>query len=70
MREVQKMIDPQPIVQVAGEAFNAALAKVMANPEKMLERAGKYGYDREMTLYEVVGGGLVTEEITFQEFMD
>jgi len=28
------------------EAFNAALAKVMANPDKMLERAGKYGYDR------------------------
>ena len=26
--------------------FNAALAKVMANPEKMLERAGEYGYDR------------------------
>ena len=28
------------------EAFNAALAKVMANPSKMLERAGKYGYDK------------------------
>ena len=28
------------------EAFNAALAKVMANPGKMLERAGKYGYDK------------------------
>ena len=27
------------------EAFNAALAKVMANPGKMLERAGKYGYE-------------------------
>ena len=26
--------------------FNKALAKVLANPEKMLERAGKYGYDR------------------------
>ena len=26
--------------------FNAALAKVMANPAKMLERAGKYGYDK------------------------
>ena len=25
--------------------FNAALAKVLANPAKMLERAGKYGYD-------------------------
>ena len=28
------------------EAFNAALAKVLANPGKMLERAGKYGYDK------------------------
>ena len=28
------------------EAFNVALAKVMANPGKMLERAGKYGYDK------------------------
>ena len=28
------------------ENFNAALAKVLANPEKMLERAGEYGYDR------------------------
>ena len=28
------------------KAFNAALAKVMANPGKMLERAGKYGYDK------------------------
>ena len=28
------------------QAFNAALAKVMANPDKMLERAGKYGYDK------------------------
>ena len=28
------------------QAFNAALAKVMANPGKMLERAGKYGYDK------------------------
>ena len=28
------------------EAFNVALAKVMTNPEKMLERAGEYGYDR------------------------
>ena len=28
------------------EAFNAALAKVLANPAKMLERAGKYGYDK------------------------
>ena len=28
------------------EAFNAALAKVLANPSKMLERAGKYGYDK------------------------
>jgi len=28
------------------QAFNAALAKVMANPETMLERAGVYGYDR------------------------
>ena len=28
------------------EAFNAALAKVMANPETMLKRAGKYGYDK------------------------
>ena len=27
------------------EAFNVALAKVMANPATMLERAGKYGYD-------------------------
>ena len=26
--------------------FNKALAKVMANPAKMLERAGKYGYDK------------------------
>ena len=26
--------------------FNVALAKVMANPAKMLERAGKYGYDK------------------------
>ena len=26
--------------------FNAALAKVLANPAKMLERAGKYGYDK------------------------
>ena len=26
--------------------FNAALAKVMANPAKMLERAGEYGYDK------------------------
>jgi polar amino acid transport system substrate-binding protein len=24
--------------------FNKALAKVMANPAKMLERAGEYGY--------------------------
>ena len=28
------------------EAFNAALAKVMANPETMLKRAGEYGYDK------------------------
>ena len=28
------------------QAFNAALAKVMATPDTMLERAGKYGYDR------------------------
>ncbi len=28
------------------EAFNVALAKVMANPEKMLKRAGEYGYDK------------------------
>ena len=28
------------------EAFNAALAKVMANPGKMLKRAGEYGYDK------------------------
>ena len=28
------------------QAFNAALAKVMANPGTMLERAGVYGYDR------------------------
>jgi polar amino acid transport system substrate-binding protein len=28
------------------QAFNAALAKVMDNPETMLERAGVYGYDR------------------------
>ncbi len=28
------------------QAFNAALAKVMANPATMLERAGKYGYDK------------------------
>ena len=28
------------------EAFNAALAKVMANPAKMLKRAGEYGYDK------------------------
>jgi len=28
------------------QAFNAALAKVMASPDTMLERAGKYGYDR------------------------
>ena len=28
------------------EAFNVALAKVMANPATMLERAGKYGYDK------------------------
>ena len=28
------------------EAFNAALAKVLANPAKMLERAGEYGYDK------------------------
>ena len=28
------------------QAFNAALAKVMANPGTMLERAGKYGYDK------------------------
>ena len=28
------------------EAFNVALAKVMANPAKMLKRAGKYGYDK------------------------
>ena len=28
------------------EAFNAALAKVMANPSKMLKRAGEYGYDK------------------------
>ena len=28
------------------EAFNAALAKVMANPSKMLARAGEYGYDK------------------------
>ena len=26
--------------------FNAALAKVMSNPAKMLERAGEYGYDK------------------------
>jgi polar amino acid transport system substrate-binding protein len=26
--------------------FNKALAKVMANPSKMLERAGEYGYDK------------------------
>ena len=28
------------------EAFNAALAKVRANPGKMLKRAGEYGYDK------------------------
>ena len=28
------------------KAFNVALAKVMANPEKMLESAGIYGYDK------------------------
>ncbi len=28
------------------DAFNVALAKVLANPSKMLERAGKYGYDK------------------------
>ena len=28
------------------QAFNAALAKVLANPDTMLERAGQYGYDR------------------------
>ena len=28
------------------EAFNVALAKVMANPGKMLKRAGEYGYDK------------------------
>ena len=28
------------------DEFNKALAKVMANPAKMLERAGKYGYDK------------------------
>jgi len=28
------------------DEFNKALAKVMANPGKMLERAGKYGYDK------------------------
>jgi len=28
------------------QAFNAALAKVMANPGTMLERAGVYGYDK------------------------
>ena len=28
------------------EAFNAALAKVMADPAKMLKRAGEYGYDK------------------------
>ena len=28
------------------EAFNAALAKVMTNPSKMLKRAGEYGYDK------------------------
>ncbi len=28
------------------EAFNVALAKVMANPAKMLKRAGEYGYDK------------------------
>ncbi len=28
------------------DAFNVALAKVLANPDKMLERAGKYGYDK------------------------
>ena len=28
------------------EAFNAALAKVMANPATMLKRAGEYGYDK------------------------
>ncbi len=28
------------------DAFNVALAKVLANPGKMLERAGKYGYDK------------------------
>ena len=32
------------------EAFNAALAKVMANQE-MLERAGKYGYDKAQLLH-------------------
>jgi polar amino acid transport system substrate-binding protein len=26
--------------------FNKALAKVLANPEKMLKRAGEYGYDK------------------------
>ena len=28
------------------EAFNAALAKVMAKPATMLKRAGEYGYDK------------------------
>ena len=28
------------------EAFNSALAKVMANPATMLKRAGEYGYDK------------------------
>ena len=26
--------------------YNAAIAKVLANPAKMLDRAGKYGYDK------------------------
>ena len=28
------------------DSFNKALAKVMANPAKMLKRAGEYGYDK------------------------
>ena len=28
------------------KVFNTALAKVMANPAKMLERVGEYGYDK------------------------
>ena len=28
------------------DSFNAALAKVLSNPAKMLERAGEYGYDK------------------------